>query len=145
MSAVTEVTEVTDDQLVVFQLSDQNYALPIQEIQEIIRMTEITPIPSTHFYVTGVINLRGNILPVINLSQRFGLTEKETDQDTRIVVVETKVQNIGMIVDQVLEVGRYQQSEIEPAHTVDSNTEFLTGVVKKDNQLWLLLNTDKVL
>lgn len=136
---------VGEEQLVVFQLSEQKYALPIQETQEIIRMTEVTRIPNASFYLEGIINLRGTILPVINLNRRLGLPEKPVDDETRIVVVENNGQQVGMIVDSVLEVGRYSESEIEPPTMMGSNTEYLRGVVKKDEQLWLLLDLNNVL
>ncbi|MBO8138427.1 MAG: chemotaxis protein CheW [Desulfotomaculum sp.] len=136
---------VGEEQLVVFQLGDQKYALPIQETQEIIRMTEVTRIPNASYYLEGIINLRGTILPVINLNRRLGLPEKEADEETRIVVVEHNEQKVGMIVDSVLEVGRYSDSEVEPPTNVGGNTEYLKGVVKKDDQLWLLLDLNSVL
>ncbi|WP_031513718.1 chemotaxis protein CheW [Desulfofalx alkaliphila] len=136
---------ISEGQLVVFQLSDQKYALPIEETQEIIRMTEVTRIPNGSYYLEGIINLRGTILPVINLNRRLGLPEKEADEETRIMVVENKGQKVGMIVDCVLEVGRYSESEIEPPTSVGDNMDFLRGVVKKDDQLWLLLDLNNVL
>ncbi|MTI81972.1 MAG: chemotaxis protein CheW [Firmicutes bacterium] len=136
---------VVDEQLVVFQLGEQKYALPIQETQEIIRMTEVTRIPNASFYLEGIINLRGTILPVINLNRRLGLPEKEADEETRIVVVEHSDQKVGMIVDCVLEVGRYSESEVEPPTNVGGSAEYLRGVVKKDDQLWLLMNLNNVL
>ena len=136
---------VSEDQLVVFQLADQKYALPIQETQEIIRMTDVTRIPNANYYLEGIINLRGTILPVINLNRRLGLQEKEADEETRIVVVENNGSKVGMIVDSVLEVGRYSESEVEPPNMVNSDTDFLRGVVKKEDQLWLLLDLTHVL
>lgn len=136
---------VSEEQLVVFQLSDQKYALPIQETQEIIRMTEVTRIPNSDYYLEGIINLRGTILPVINLNRRLGLMVKEEDDETRIVVVENNGQKVGMIVDSVLEVGRYSESEVEPANMVGNDTDYLKGVVKKEDQLWLMLDLNNVL
>ncbi|MEG6523494.1 chemotaxis protein CheW [Desulfotomaculum sp. 1211_IL3151] len=134
-----------EDQLVVFQLNDQQYALPINETQEIIRMAEVTRLPNTNFYVEGIINLRGTILPVISLNRRLGLPETEINEDTRIIVVENKGNKVGMIVDSVLEVGRFTQEEVEPPNLIGDNVEYLKGVVKKGDQLWLLVNLDTVL
>lgn len=136
---------VSEEQLVVFQLADQIYALPIQETQEIILMTEVTRIPNTSYYLEGIINLRGTILPVINLNRRLGLAEKEIDEDTRIIVVEKNGSKVGMIVDAVLEVGRYSESELEPPSNIAGNDSYLRGVVKKGDQLWLLLDLERVL
>ncbi len=134
-----------EGQLVIFELSNQLYALPIQETQEIIRMTSITKVPNTKDYVEGIINLRGNIVPVINLNRRLGLPEKEHDDSTRIIVVEYNDQKVGMIVDNVQEVGRYTEDEMEPPAVAGDSVEFLSGVVNKGEELWLLLNLGKVL
>ena len=135
----------TEEQLVIFQLNDQQYALPIQETQEIIRMTSITRVPNTSHYVEGIINLRGSIVPVINLNKRFDLPVNEYGEDTRIIVVEYDGQKVGMIVDVVLEVGRFSESEIEPPSVAGDTVNYLKGVVKKGEQLWLLLNLAEVI
>lgn len=134
-----------EEQLVVFQLNDQQYALPINETQEIIRMVDVTRLPNTNYYLEGIINLRGTILPVINLNRRLGLPEKEVDYDTRIIVVEREGSKVGMIVDSVLEVGSYTDSELEPPNIIGSGAEFLNGVVKKGENLWLMINLKTVL
>lgn len=135
----------TEEQLVIFQLNDQQYALPIQETQEIIRMSNITKVPNTRHYVEGIINLRGNIVPVINLNKRLNLPVSEYNEDTRIIVVEHDGQKVGMIVDVVMEVGRFSNDEIEPPAVAGDNVEYLKGVVKKGEQLWLLLNLGEVI
>ncbi|KJS15663.1 MAG: chemotaxis protein CheW [Peptococcaceae bacterium BRH_c4b] len=131
--------------MVIFQLNEQQYALPIQETQEIIRMTAITQVPNTRHYVEGIINLRGSIVPVINLNKRLGLMVNEYNDATRIIVVEHEGQKVGMIVDNVLEVGRFTEDEIEPPAVAGDNVDYLKGVVKKGDRLWLLLNLTKVL
>lgn len=135
----------SEEQLVIFQLHDQQYALPIQETQEIIRMTAITRVPNTRHYVEGIINLRGSIVPVINLNKRLGLPVNEYNEATRIIVVEHGGQKVGMIVDNVLEVGRFTEDEMEPPAVAGDNVDYLKGVVKKGDRLWLLLNLSKVL
>lgn len=134
-----------EEQLVIFQLHDQQYALPIQETQEIIRMTAITQVPNTRHYVEGIINLRGSIVPVINLNKRLGLPVNDYNEATRIIVVEHGGQKVGMIVDNVLEVGRFTEDEMEPPAVAGDNVDYLKGVVKKGDRLWLLLNLAKVL
>lgn len=134
-----------EEQLVVFQLNDQQYALPINETQEIIRMANVTRLPNTAHHIEGIINLRGTILPVISLNRRLGLPETMNTEDTRIIVVENKGSKVGMIVDSVLEVGRFTNDEVEPPHMIGDNMDFLKGVVKKGEQLWLLVNLDTVL
>ncbi|RKO67281.1 chemotaxis protein CheW [Desulfofundulus salinus] len=134
-----------EQQVVIFQLNDQQYALPIQETQEIIRMTDITRVPNTKSYVEGIINLRGSIVPVINLNRRLDLPVRDYTDATRIIVVEYEGQKVGMIVDNVLEVGRYNANEMEPPAVAGDNMEFLRGVIKKGDRLWLLLNLGRVL
>jgi len=135
----------SEEQLVIFQLNEQQYALPIQETQEIIRMSNITRVPNTKHYVEGIINLRGSIVPVINLNKRLNLPVSEYGEDTRIIVVENGGQKVGMIVDIVLEVGRFSEDEIEPPSVAGDSVDFLKGVVKKKDQLWLLLNLGEII
>lgn len=134
-----------DNQLVIFDLNHQKYAIPVLNTQEIIKMVEVTPVPRTDRYVEGVINLRGRIVPVINLNKRLGLPVTEPTRDTRIVVVEKDDAAVGMIVDKVQEVGRYSDEEVEEPESVMRDNEFITGVIKKEDALWLLLRLDKVL
>lgn len=135
----------SEEQLVIFQLNDQQYALPIQETQEIIRMSNITRVPNTKHYVEGIINLRGSIVPVISLNKRLNLPVTGYGEDTRIIVVEHGGQKVGMIVDVVLEVGRFTEDEIEPPSVAGDSVDYLKGVVKKKDQLWLLLNLGQVI
>lgn len=134
-----------EGQLVIFELAEQLYALPIQETQEIIRMAVITKVPNTRSYVEGIINLRGSIVPVINLNRRLGLPIKDYDDSTRIIVVEYNGQKVGMIVDNVQEVGRYTADEVDPPVVDGDNVDYISGVVKKGENLWLLLNLAKVM
>ncbi|MGQ9823738.1 MAG: chemotaxis protein CheW [Desulfotomaculales bacterium] len=134
-----------EGQLVIFQLNDQQYALPIHQTQEIVSMTNITKVPNTKHYVEGIINLRGNIIPVVNMNRRLNLPVSEYTEATRIIVVEWKGQKVGIIVDNVSEVGRYTEEEVEPPTVVGEDVDYLSGVVKKDNVLWLMLNLEKVL
>ncbi len=135
----------SDNQLVIFDLNNQKYAIPVLNTQEIIKMVDVTPVPRTDRYVEGVINLRGRIVPVINLNKRLGLPVTEPTRDTRIVVVEKDDTAVGMIVDKVQEVGRYSDEEVEEPESVMRDNDFISGVIKKDDALWLLLRLDKVL
>ncbi|NTW04937.1 MAG: purine-binding chemotaxis protein CheW [Peptococcaceae bacterium] len=134
-----------EEQLVIFELNSQHYALPIQETQEIIRMTSITRVPNTSHYIEGIINLRGRIVPVINLNKRLNLPVTEYDDDTRVIVVEHNGQQVGMIVDNVHEVGKLSGEEIEPPSVAGEDVGYLKGVVKKGENLWLLLNLDEII
>jgi purine-binding chemotaxis protein CheW len=136
-----------EEQLVVFELADESYGVDIGAVNTIIRMQEITEIPRSPEFVEGVINLRGSIIPVIDLRKRFSLPVGEETKASRIVVVETSGQLIGMVVDAVSETLRLQQDAIEPPSPIVTSvdSEYVRGVGKLENRLVILLDLDKVL
>ncbi|MBO8167949.1 MAG: chemotaxis protein CheW [Thermoanaerobacteraceae bacterium] len=142
-----EKKTVIEEQLVVFQLSGETYGIEIANVHEIIRMQDITDIPRTPDFVEGVINLRGRIIPVIDLRKRFDLEVSEYTQASRIIVVEVEGVTVGMIVDSVSEVLRLPTNNIEPPPAMVSSVDaaYLRGVGKLDEQLIILLNLNKVL
>ncbi|MBO8129646.1 MAG: chemotaxis protein CheW [Peptococcaceae bacterium] len=131
-------------QLVIFKLSDQRYAVPVNRTSEIIRMVDITPVPRSDAYVEGIINLRGKVVPVLNLHRKMGLPEGERSRDSRIVVIENGEERIGMIVDGVDEVSTYEEDELDSPPSVAGDNPFIKGVVKRKEDLWLLLDLDRV-
>jgi len=142
--------ESTEDllQLVIFQLAGEEFGVEIMQVQEIIRMPDITRIPQSPEYVEGVINLRGKIIVVTNLDTRFGLQSKELDDDSRIIIVEVGETVVGMIVDSVSEVLRLSTANVEPAPEIISakiQADYLRGVGKLDDRLLILLDLEKVL
>lgn len=134
-------------QLVVFQLAGETYGVDINWVHEIIRMQPITKLPRTPHFIEGVINLRGRIIPVIDLRKRFGLPTAEETQNSRIMVVEMAGVTVGMIVDAVSEVLRLPTNSIEPPppmmHGID--IAYLQGVGKWEERLVILLDLEKVL
>lgn len=134
-------------QLVSFSLAGEIYGIEITKIREIILIGEITRIPQTPHYVKGLINLRSTVIPVIDLRARFGLSENELTDDSRIMVLHVGIKTIGIIVDAVSEVLRVTQDQIaEPPPTVAGlGREYLTGLVKLEEQLLILLDIDKIL
>lgn len=136
-----------EEQVVVFQLMEQIYGIDINSVFEIIRMESITKIPRTPRFVEGVINLRGRIIPVIDLAMRFGLGQNERTQASRIIIVEVSGQKIGMIVDSVQEVLRIPLSSVEPPPPVVNGVDaaFLRGIAILENRLVILLDQNKVL
>ncbi len=133
-------------QLVVFSLLNENYGIDIYKVQEIIQYRDITYVPKAPPFVKGVINLRGRIIPVIDLKERFGLPEKEVTADTRIIVVEISSQTIGLIVDSVTEVLRIPNTNIEPPPPVTTiEADFIEGVGKLDERLIIILDIDRIL
>ncbi|KKM12437.1 chemotaxis protein CheW [Clostridiales bacterium PH28_bin88] len=142
-----KINTSADEQLVVFQLAGETYGIDISSVHEIIRMQTITEVPRTPDFVEGVINLRGKIVPVIDLHKRFGLPVGEETQNSRIMVVEVNGVTVGMIVDSVSEVLRLPVANIEPPPPMLSSVDvaYLRGVGKWQEQLIILLDLDKVL
>lgn len=136
-----------EEQIVVFQLMEQVYGIDINSVYEIIRMETITKIPRTPHFVEGVINLRGRIIPVIDLALRFGLGQGERTQASRIIIVEVSGQTIGMIVDSVQEVLRVPLNTIEPAPPVANGIDaaYLRGIAILEDRLIILLDQNKIL
>ncbi len=134
-------------QLVSFRIGDEEFGVDILKVQEINRMLEVTQVPDVPDYVDGVINLRGKVIPIIDLRRKFGLERKEPDKHTRIIVVDLSGNVIGFIVDAVQEVLRIPRSVTEPppAIVADGRAEYITGVGKLDDRLLLLLELDKIL
>lgn len=137
---------VDDQQYVAFRLGAEEYGVSILQIQEIKRMTEITRVPHTPNYVKGVINLRGSILPVIDLKTRLNFTSGEYTDDARIIIVKLEEYSIGIIVDAVSEVLWLPADQVEPspAFVGELEAEYIRGVGKVDGRLVILLNMEKV-
>lgn len=136
-----------EKQLVVFDLADEGYGVDIGSVREIIRMQEITKVPRAPDFVEGVINLRGRVIPVIDLRKRFGFETTEMTKDTRIVVVDIRSQDIGVAVDAVTEVLRLSADKVEPASSVITtvDSEYLLGIAKLEERLIILLDLQQAL
>lgn len=133
-------------QVVSFDIGTEEYAVDILDVQEIIRMVEITPVPKAPYYVEGVINLRGKVIPIIDLRLRFGLSAAERTKETRIVVVDISRVVLGLVVDSVSEVLRIPSSVIEPPPTgKQGGAEFHKGVGRVDGRLLILLDLTRLL
>lgn len=133
-------------QLVSFHLGGEEYGMEILRVQEIIRMMDLTRVPNSPDFVEGVINLRGKVIPVIGLRQRFGLGVKEHDKQTRIVVVEVSGTVVGFVVDAVNEVLRIPADTVEPPPRLTKlDRELVSGVGKLENRLLLMLDVEKLL
>lgn len=138
----------SEKQLVVFSLGKEEFGVDISEVREIIRFESITKIPNTADFISGVINLRGGIIVVIDLASKLGLPSKEQDNNTRIIVIETEDNTVGMIVDSATEVLRLSGENIKPAPSVITkkiNSDYLEGVGVIGERLLILLDLAKVL
>jgi purine-binding chemotaxis protein CheW len=140
-------TVAQEEQLVVFELSGESYGVDIGAVNTIIRMQPITHVPRAPEFVEGVINLRGNIIPVIDLRKRFGLNSQEETKASRIVVVETCIGLMGIVVDAVTETLSIPSESIAPPSSLVTTAEshYLRGVAKLAERLIILLEIDKLL
>ncbi len=138
---------LTETQLVVFDLAAEYYGVDIGDVREIIRMQTITRVPGAPLFVEGVINLRGRVVPVVDLRKRLNLQVGEQTKESRIVVVDIDGRDVGVIVDGVTEVLRIPLSSIEPASSMITNVEsdYLRGIAKLETKLIILLDLNKVL
>jgi purine-binding chemotaxis protein CheW len=134
-------------QLVVFRLASEEYCVDIQQVREIIKVQDITKVPKAPEFIEGVINLRGQITPILDLRRRLDLPEAERGEDTRIIVTELEKNVVGMIVDEVMEVNRLPEKDIDPTPTISTEvgSEFIKGVGKLGDRLLILLDLQKVL
>ena len=142
--------QTQDDQVlqyVTFRLDEETYGLNVMQIQEVLRHTEIAQVPGAPDYVLGIINLRGNVVTVIDTRRRFGLADAEITDAIRIVVMESEDQVMGILVDSVAEVVYLKASEIETAPNVGNveSARFIQGVCNKDGVLIILVEFDKML
>ncbi|MCZ7603238.1 MAG: chemotaxis protein CheW [Melioribacteraceae bacterium] len=140
--------EITDlIQLVSFKVGREEFGIDILKVQEINRMLKITKVPNAPDFVEGVVNLRGRIIPVIDLRKRLKIESREHDNKTRIVVVDITGNTVGFIVDEVNEVLRIPKDIIEnpPELVATVDSEFITSVAKLEDRIIILLDLDNLL
>ncbi|MFP3975449.1 MAG: chemotaxis protein CheW [Chloroflexota bacterium] len=135
------------EQLVVFTIAGESYGVDISIVQGIERVPEITKVPRTSRRVEGVINLRGNVIPIVNLRTVFNMPPGEQTKESRIMVVDAKGQHIGCLVDAVTEVLRISADSVEPPSSVitSGNSDYLLGIAKLEQRMIILLDLEKVL
>ncbi len=145
------VTSKVDDEIiqwVTFKLDEEKYGINVMQVQEVLRLTEIAPVPGSPDYVMGIVNLRGNVVTVIDTRKRFGLFQKEADDATRIVIVEVNNQVIGILVDSVAEVVNIHSSDIETSPNLGEDNEsskYIQGVYSQDEDILILVDVNKML
>ena len=139
-------TMADEDQYLTFRLNEQNYGIPILEVQEIKGWDEVTPIPNSPVYIRGVLNLRGTIVPIIDLRLRFGLQERDYDDFTVIIIVNIRDRLAGLVVDSVSDVinATEEQHCEAPEFEGQINRKYLQGLVQVDDKLLILLNIDQL-
>ncbi len=147
MSQAAESMNNPITQWVTFFLDSEKYGIKVMQVQEVLRMTEIAPVPGAPHYVLGIINLRGNVVTVIDSRKRFGLPEKEPDDSTRIVIIEAGDNVVGILVDSVAEVVDLRTDDIETAPNVgtDESSKYIQGVSSVSEELLILVDVNKLL
>lgn len=141
----SELSEIL--QLVSFKIGNEEFGVDILKVQEIIKMIQITKVPNSPVFVEGVINLRGRVIPVIDLRTKLGMKKIEIDKNSRIVVVEIDGKTIGFIVDAVSEVLRIPRNitEAPPPMVAGIDAEYITAIGKLEDRLLILLDLEKIL
>jgi purine-binding chemotaxis protein CheW len=134
-------------QWVTYRLDEETYGINVMQVQEVLRYTEIAPVPGAPDYVLGIINLRGNVVTVIDTRSRFGLPPTDITDNTRIVIIEADEQVLGILVDSVAEVVYLRSSEIDSAPNVgtEESAKFIQGVSNRSGQLLILVDLNKLL
>lgn len=146
--AQTVITETT--QFLTYRLGEEIFALEISKVREVLDFTTITKVPRTPEFMRGVINLRGNVVPVVDLRLKFGMTATEQTVNTCIIIVEVEMDGettiLGALADSVQEVMELDPGQIEPAPKIGTRlrTEFIKGMGKRDDQFVIILDIDKV-
>lgn len=134
------------NQFVVFKIGIEEYAIPILKVNEIIRLKgiNITEVPNTQKYVMGIINLRGEVIPIMDLKMKFNMPQKELHDSSRIIIVNIRDKSIGFMVDSVSEVAHIDQDDITqpPEEISDVNSKYITGVAKYKDRIFIILDID---
>jgi purine-binding chemotaxis protein CheW len=147
MNQKEQVANNTVSQWVTFHLGDEIYGIDVLQVQEVLRITEISPVPGSPDYVLGIINLRGNVVTVIDARYRFGLPPKDVDDASRIIVVDAFEKVIGLLVDNVSEVAYVPNAQIETAPNVgaDDGDKFVSGVSNREGGLLIMVDLAKLI
>ena len=134
-------------QWVTFKLENETYGVNVMQVQEVLRYTEIAPVPGAPDYVLGIINLRGNVVTVIDTRLKFGLMPAEVTDSSRIIIIEAEKQVVGLLADSVAEVVYLKASEIDPAPSVgtEESARFIQGVSNRKEDLLILVDLNKLL
>ncbi|MFK5984484.1 MAG: chemotaxis protein CheW [Pseudomonadota bacterium] len=146
---ISEGVEVIEamTQWVTYMLDGEKYGIDVMLVKEVLRNIEIAPVPGAPDYILGIINLRGNVVTVIDTRTRFGLASKEIDGNSRVIVIETEDQSVGILVDAIAEVADIPKSEIEVTPNVgnDDSSKYIMGVYSGKGNLIILVEIEKLL
>lgn len=150
---MNEINEVNENDILIsvtFKLDQEMFAVEIAKVQEVLELTSLTKVPQTPPYMKGVINLRGNVVPVVDLRMRFGLGETVKSQDARIIILEVAVEGektmVGALADSVREVIELSPNQVGPAPKIGTRvcSDYIRGIGRKDEEFLMILDIDKV-
>jgi len=144
---MAETSKAGESQLVVFVMENEEFACGINNVREVLKMIRVTPLPRSLDFVEGVINMRGEVIPVIDLRKRFGLPEAERTDESRIIIVEVEEYMVGLIVDSVREVLSLPDQQIQeaPSQVAGGKTDLIKGVGKVEDRMLIILDLDRIL
>lgn len=147
MSAVLKPQENQFNRWVTFRLAEEIYGINVMQVQEVLRMTEIAPVPGAPTCVIGIINLRGNVVTVVDTRELFGLMREDVTEQTRIMIVECNKVIVGLLVDSVAEVVNIQNTDIDSAPNIgnEENSKYIQGVYSKDGEILILVDLNRLL
>ena len=145
--ALSNKDAVSEVQMVAFRLENEEFAIDIHQVREVLKITQVTPLPQSAHFIEGIINLRGEVIPVVDLRKRFELPSGERNDQTRIIIVEIQDSNVGLIVDSVTEVMRLSSSLIQPppSKVAGTRTDLIQGVGKISDRLLIILDLNRIL
>lgn len=147
MNAAVQQRETQFNRWVTFRLADEIYGINVMQVQEVLRMTEIAPVPGAPSCVLGIINLRGNVVTVVDARELFGLSRNDNTDQTRIMIVEINKLIVGLLVDSVAEVVNIQNSDIDSAPSIgnEDSSRYIQGVYSKSGEILILVDLNRLM
>ena len=147
MSAVLQQQESQFNRWVTFRLADEIYGINVMQVQEVLRMTEVAPVPGAPGCVLGIVNLRGSVVTVVDARELFGLPRSDNTDQTRIMIVEINKVIVGMLVDSVAEVVNIQNADIDTPPSIgnDENSRYIQGVYSKNGEILILVDVNRLM
>jgi len=147
MSALAKEKQADLYRWVTFRLAEETYGVNVMRVQEVLRMTDVAPVPGAPHFVMGIINLRGTVVTVLDTRRLLNLNESELTDNSRIMIIESGKVTVGLLVDSVAEVVNISASDIDPPPTVgkDDGSRYIQGVYSTDEQILILIDLDKLI
>ena len=147
MSAVMQENNQQVFRWVTFRLADEIYGINVMQVQEVLRMTDVAPVPGSPHYVMGIINLRGNVVTVLDTRKLLDLATSDITDTSRIMIIESGKVTVGLLVDSVAEVVNIALSDIDPPPSVgnDEGSRYIQGVYSSDQQILILIDLNKLI